>query len=599
MKRVYVLVVLCISSTLHTREIRSPLLRDDPGYRLMPLAISECKPWAIKGWVEPFKRTSDSAFCKLKPCNTTFCCPGNTCPLSLIIFGQPAFTGAQAFSPASVQASKIVFNGDSTNRTLSCSPLLESSVLKPCLKFIDRGAMFALQIVRRINDCWSIGTRGSVPYRNFEITYPCQKECPVFGGKTIKNELCTKQETVNGVTVNSYAYRLDALSVLPIGCTSPQNLFPVVDYFNTLHLNNAITISNENVTDNPALPLNARNPVTVIHRSDGSKPPGQFALPLNQAQTLPALPGDGQTTVDRARFVDGTDYRPLGQDSATQAQSWVVPSVDASGLVPAAQVIQDNINQLLETVALSTEQMFMDWCCNCLAPQARKGVGDTQTEYFFRYQPQDDLYFEGLFGIRFPTGRRIKDPKNVLLWPTGNNGHYEYRLGAHIGIQLCEYLMINANSYYTWVATREEQVLASFKGSLVKNIGCPQLPADISWRYYLGHFDAIFMQPCKRGIFGVDVGYEIYDKGHDRVRFKQCSAIDCLGTDAQLDPRVLEERTHVVSHKIRTTVFYDTSAYNTIDKKVHWSIFGGYIVVVGGTNIPKEHGPHGGIMITY
>ena len=136
------------------------------------------------------------------------------------------------------------------------------------------------------------------------------------------------------------------------------------------------------------------------------------------------------------------------------------------------------------------------------------------------------------------------------------------------------------------------------KGAKVKNIGCPQLPADIHWRYYLGHFDAIYMHPCRRGIFGVDVGYEIYDKGHDRVTFCQKTAIDCLGNESQLDPRVLEERTHVVSHKIRTTVFYDTSVNNN-DECAKWSVFGGYIVVVGGTNIPKEHGPHAGIMVMY
>lgn len=598
MKRLLI-ALICIPASISAREIRSPLFRDDPGYRLMPLPLSDCKPWDIRGWAEAFSRRSDEAFCKKNSGISANCCASH-CPLALLIFGQPAFTGAQAFSPESVAASKTVFNGDGTNRTLTCNPLLETSVLKPCLKFIDRGVMFAVQIVRRINNCWSVGTRGSVPYRDFEITYQCHNDGPAFGGETIKDQFQIQQETVDGVTVESYAYRLDALSKLPIGCTYPQNLFPVVDYRNDLHLNNAITMSNENVTDNPALPINARNPVTVIHRSDGSKPQGHFALPLPEAQTLPALPGNGQTADDRARFVDGTDYQPLGSDPITQAQLWVVPSVDDEGLVPAAQVIKDNIDELLQIVPLSTEQFFQEWCGNCLAPQSSKGIGDTQTEYFFRYQPQDTFYFEGLFGIRFPTGKRIKDPKNILLWPTGNNGHYEYRVGAHVGIQLCDYVMVNANSYYTRVATHEEQVIASYQGARVKNIGSPQLPADIDWHYYLGNFDALFMQPCTRGIFGIDLGYELYDKSHDRVRFKQCSTIDCLCTDAQLDSCVLQERTHVVSHKIRLTAFYDTSIYHQHeDKKIQWSIFGGYSAIVGGINIPKEHGPHGGIMIIY
>lgn len=596
MKKIYISLAL-VTAPLCAREIRSPLIRDDPGYRLMPLPLSEDKPWAIKVWADAFQRISHKAFCKKSKCSTSCSKSSGTCPLSLIIFGQPCFTGAQAFSPASVQASKTTFNGDGTNRTLTCEPLLDTSVLKPCLTFIDRGAMFCVQIVRRVADCWSIGVRGSVPYREFEVTYPRKKCCPAFGGKTLRNKFYSQKEIINGVPVESYAYRLDAFSMLPLGCSYPQNLFPVVDYFNPLQLNNAISISNENVTDNPALPINARNPVTVIHQAQGCKPTGQFAIPLTEAQALPALPGNGQTTDNRARFVNGTNYMPLGQDPTTQAELWVVPSVNASGLVPAAQVIQDNVNQLLQVVPLSTEQFFED-CGDCLAPQKRKGVGDTQTEYFFRYQPQDDLYFEGLFGIRFPTGSRVKHPQHVLLWPTGNNGHYEYRLGAHIGIQVCDYFMVNMNSYYTWVTRREEQVIASFKGATVKNIGSPQVPADIYWRYYLGNFDAIFMHPCRGGLLGIDVGYEIYDKGHDRVLFQACNVRDCLGYVQQLDPHVIEERTHVVSHKIRFTACYDTSGYNH-DKRVDWSIFGGYIAVVGGTNIPKEHGPHAGVMIIY
>lgn len=581
---------------VHAREIRSPLMRDDPGYRLMPLKINACKPWAVRAWIEPFKRISTKAFCNIT--NASTCCNTTKCPLSVIIFGQPCFTGADAFSPDSVAATKTTYNGDGTNRTLTCQPLLDTSVLKPCLKFIDKGVMFALQIVRRVNDCWSVGVRGSVPYRNFEITHPgnCCPDESIFGGANMNNLVCTKRETVGSASVTSYAYRLDFLSGLPVGCTSPQNLFPLVDYRNDLHINDPITISNQNVTDNPALPVNARNPITVIHEADGTKPEGQFALPIAQAQTLPALPGNGQTTDDRARFVDGTNYVPLEQNAATQSELWVVPTVDATALVPAAQVIKDNVDKLLQTVGLTTEEFFEKNCCNCFAPQAKRGVGDTQTEYFVRCRPSKQLYIEGLGGIRFPTGRRIKDPKNVFLWPTGNNGHYEYRLGAHIGYQYSPYFMINANSYYTWVGKGEEQVLASFAGATVKNIGGPQLPADIHWRYYLGHFDGIFMYPCKRGIFGVDVGYEIYDKSRDNVSFKQCKAVDCLGNCSILSPRVLEERTHVVSHKIRTTVFYDTSVDDDGPK---WSVFGGYNVIIAGTNIPQEHGPHAGIMVMY
>ncbi len=573
------------------REIRSPLLRDDPGYRLMPLPLSKCKPWDLRAWVEPFATKADSAFCS-DDCNNS---STKHCPLSTIIFGQPTFTGAQAFSPASVAASTTIFNGDGTNRTLTCTPLLTTSVLKPCLKFIDHGVMFALQAVRRVKNCWSVGVRASAPYRSFKITHPCNN--PPFGGATLQN-LNTKPEVINGVPVQSYAYRLDVLSTLPIGCSYPQNLFPVVDYYNTLHLNNDITISNENVTDNNVLPINARNPISLIKAANGSTPQGQWALPLATAQALPALPANGVTTDPRARFVDGTNYQPLGTDPVAQSELWIVPSVGATDLVPAALVIRDNINELLET-ALSTEQFFQNSCGDCFAPQRAHGIGDLQTEYFVRWQPNRKVYIEGLVGVRFPTGRRIENPKELLLWPTGNNGHYEYRTGIFLGVQPCDYFMFNINSYYTYVAKRNEKVIASYAGATVKNIGSPVIPAQISWQYYLGHADAIFMKPCNSGILGIDIRYELYDKSHDHVTFRQCDAIDCLGNRALLDPSALEERTHVISHKMRATLFYDTSTYSHDEKRAQWSLFAGYGAIVGGNNIAKEHGPYGGFMIIY
>lgn len=591
-----ILLLLACAHLVCTREIRSPLLRDDPGYRLMPLEFITDKKWAVSAWIEPFKRTSTDALCDYE----RNCCTFNTkCPLSSIIFGKGTFTGAEAFSPQSATP-PVTTVGYGTNRTISCNPLLFSSQLKPCLTFIDRGVMFALQIARRINDCWSIGARGSVPYRNFEITYPscCSDTTSIFGGQTTKNVACTKRETINGVPVTSYAYRLDFLSSLAIGCTSPQNQVPVVDYANALFVNNPITISNENVTDAIALPVNARNPISVIHSN--AKPNGQLALPLAQAQALPALPGDGNTALYRARFVDGTSYIPLGYDAATQGELWVVPSVGTTDLVPAALVIRDQIEAIIESNGQSTEEFFAN-CGDCFAPQAKRGVGDTQTELFVRYQPTDELYVEGLVGLRFPTGRRICNPNNVFLWPTGNNGHYEYRLGGYLGYQPSANFMLNVSSYYTWVGKREECVLAAYNGATIKNIGGPIVPADIKWSYYLGSIDAIFMRTCRGGILGLDVGYELYNKQHDTVCFKQATAVDCLGNTSALSRCVLEKRTHVVSNKIRTTVFFDTSRdLDNIDCcKPKWSIFGGYDVVVSGKNIPRERGPHAGIMVMY
>ena len=184
----------------------------------MPLEFITEKKWAVNAWINPFKSTAIDAFCDYE---RDRCCNFKVkCPLSTIIFGKGTFTGAEAFKPGSISSGEL-YTGDGTTRILACQALLASSVLKPCLKFIDRGVMFALQAARRINDCWSIGARASIPYRSFKITYPNTgaTNTSLFGGQTRSNQIATKTETVNGTTVRSYAYRLDFLSGLPIGCT--------------------------------------------------------------------------------------------------------------------------------------------------------------------------------------------------------------------------------------------------------------------------------------------------------------------------------------------------------------------------------------------
>ena len=314
MKKVLLVVVMTL--TLSAREFRTPLAL----YRhsMHEIECNRCDEWYVDLWTAYYQRKATEALG----------CSGNTVPLSCLLFNKLSFEVQEAFAHGMVS---------------SPFDLLLSTRLTPCIEYSDKGAFLGLDIARNLCDWVRVGLRLKLPIRSFEFR---NVRDPGFATGPQIDDFVVCRNRGQG---QDCAYRLDFLSQLPVDLEEPGVRFNIVNYKNTQFPTMPITMSNQDVTDNPALNQEDRNPVTVLRQADGSVPPPPLSVPLGVAQSLLALPGDGSGVSDggRARFVTGTDYTLLGTDQDTQEQFWVVNSIDDDEVVDPALILQNHVLQVL------------------------------------------------------------------------------------------------------------------------------------------------------------------------------------------------------------------------------------------------------------
>ena len=554
-------VCFLIISPLIAREMRTPLaLQYGPLHKVCyNYSNSTC---AGSVWASAYHRKANCAF---GPCNNA------TITLAQLLFGAANFRGAQAFVPGT----SSLF-----------APFLTRALLSPRFVYRERGGVIGADLEHCVNEKWDVGVRAVLPIRSVRVT-------------RTKNGVTTGSSDLGGqalddVIINQpdgFAYRLDFLSQLPYACEGLGLQYPIVNYHDLdFPPENPITISNQDITDQN------NNPVTTIKRIDGSTPSGTFAVPQAVATSLPALSADGNSGAqdERQRFVVATDYTPLGSNISNQSTLWIVPTFDpvTGRLVAPARIIRAHVNELLDCCILPSAEALFAQCGITFNSQCIKGFGDLDTELFVRYHITDCLDAEGIFGVRFPTGKKIKNPGAVLAQPLGNNGHTELMLGAKIAWDLSDILLANLDASYSFVLPHNEQVAAAFLGATIKNIG-PATSARISWNYVFCRATLTIFNPwcCTSGII---VGYEFYGKSCDKINFFCCNhkgiLADCLGRQQLLDGKLLAQNTKRSAHKIRGELFWD---HNCI------SLFAGGAYTIAGKNIQKDIDWYGGIRVSF
>lgn len=261
---------------------------------------------------------------------------------------------------------------------------------------------------------------------------------------------------------------------------------------------------------------------------------------------------------DRLRFVSATDYAGgLATDRAEQAKLFVTPRAGCGNIDRNARAIQNVVDNILEGLERSGNNsataFFED--CNILLCQGEHvfGAGDLDIDFFVGPW-RDTWYMNMLLGARFPTGKEHKDPGRVLFQPTGNNDHFELKLAVEGGWRPTDWFALKADASYSHAFKHKEKKAAAFTGATVKNIG-PAVDADVSWGYFTGHFDLNFFHPDNPNL-GFNIGYELWAKRDDNVKFCAETAVDCLGKTNTLDKCILEKNTNSMSHKVRGEVFH-------------------------------------------
>jgi len=506
--------------------------------------------------------------------------------LAGIFFGAPSFTLSQALVPGSFSPT---------------NPLLSIATITPTFEYRERTAYFGMFVEREFgcDGNWHVGARVRLPFRDIrtELDSCCDLiDTNLEDMVRTQNEIDIDELCEEGVITNAFAYRLDFLSQLPLvlNSTAPNNRF--VNYNGPV--GGDIYIGGINVTN-----ANAQIPVHVIERSDGTPPlfpaVDSFARRLTEGVTecdptpvdlLPVLAPDGSGLAnnERAVFDDAVNYAPLGASTANQAQLWVVPTLNGTvaantfDLVPDARTIQSRFNAIINNISSDINTLL---AANNFSFQTQHsaGVGDLDTELYVRrdwcnWCWCNDLFAEGIFGVRFPTGRRNTTPNNALLVRPGNNRHFEIKLGGLLGAEVTNWLAIKADAWYSWALKRKERVAAPFQGATIKNVG-PTIDADISWGYFVGDLDFTMILPWSCAYTGVNVGYQAYVKRKDRVSLDVTTAVDFIGNTQPLDADVLEIRTKQVAHSVKAEVFRQCD---------EWQFFAGFNHAFAGKNAPNQ-----------
>lgn len=572
------LLSLFLAFALYGRDIRTPsILERGPINELfLELKSNECCEWILNPWAGGYFTSAKKAF---NNC-------GDRVNYAYLYFGRTQFSAQDAFANSTAQ--------EPTN------PLLATSILGPRVKYDERGAVVGLNAQRWTSPTWRFGFRANIPWRRIHIKRleSCGNGTSPLGGQTTADLAQNTTETINGATVPSFAYRLDFLSRLPYACTCLGLNYLIVNYRDTdFPFDLPVTISNQDISD-----VNG-TPVSAIKRNNGTLPAQPFAILQSEAQQLPIINALATNIPEngRGRFDTSINYLPLGADPGMQATLFIVPSVANGNTVAPARVIQEQVNELLACISPTAEAVFTD-CGISFAPQCLKGVGDFDTELFAGHYFANCLYGEIFFGIKWPTGKRVKNPLLVFEQPLGNNGHYEYKMGlqalwdpsfyeyalsckprSRIG-RLCkmlsQWIVFKGDLAVSIVEKGRENVAASFRGATVKNIG-PCVPANLYWHYVTLHLDAIITSPSRCS--GLDIGYELYHKSSDRLCFFNATAVDCLGTTEPLSSRPITDHTQVTCHKIRGELFGELPFF-----KSPAYLFLGASGVVAGKNAPQE-----------
>lgn len=541
-----------LSFSLQARQFLTPLELTRGPLNKPYTDIFRNDSWRINMWTGGYERSASSAFDS----------NGCTIPFSTLFFSKADFSPQEAFAHSSVVS--------------ELNPLLATSILGPRVCFEESGAVVGCDIQHYLNDFWRLGFRASIPAKKIKIKRLASRGNGMsdLGGNTIDEFLGERIESVNGVTVKSFAYRLDFLSKLPYTCKPcPAATFPIVNYADTdFPPKNPISISKQDITNQSGTPISA------LKNNAGTLPTQTWAIPQSVAQQLPPLNADGSNIqeAERGRFDASVPYIALGNDTENQATLFIVPSIAGTNTAQEARVIQAQVEEVLMCIAPEAEDVFKK-CGISFSSQSISGAGDLDTEFYAGHFFSPCVYVEGFAGVRWPTGKRAQNQQCVFRPSLGNNGHYEIKGGVQALYRPCRWAALHGDITGYRVLRATESIASSFVGAQIKNIGTP-VRASIRWDYYLIHTDLFFTPPNCHGL-GAVIGYEYFHKTADQIKFCVSKVTDCLGLTQPLDAHVIAKNTRIVSHKVRGEAFIEIW---------HWlQLFGGASKVFTGGNVPK------------
>lgn len=596
------LLVCCVA--LSAREVRTPLPLYK-GYIHYPVdrnrVIENCLYLDINVWGAGYARSAINGYgpkrsdkhCSCpQPAEPADCGDSNKVDLAALLFGSSDFRLAETFAGGVV--------GTAVN-----NPFLTISTISPRFDYREMGAFFGCDVTQRLGceDRWRFGARARLPYRDIEQELKADSD---LVGETLEDVYLIRQETNTfqepshaPVTNSVFAARLDFLSSLErIAFTANGGTEALVKYRDPNKAND-ITIGGQNLSDNDV--LDTVHPfVEAIQSNNGEAPTSvRWAARPTDGSTIINADGSGLSDLQRGRFSTTQNYTTLGQDTFAQSKLWIVPDIavtgpTAGGFTQSATTVGTEIANSVNALTEKSIEGFIKAKGIDFGSGRTKALGDFDLEFFVGYDPDwctchcEDFWGEFQLGIRAPTGKKVKDPLKLLMQPTGNNGHFEFRPGIAGGCKHWGDIYLNFDLTYSWVLKAREKLPAAFAGATIKNIG-PEVDGKVSWGYFWGHVNLTFLHPKSKCI-GLTIGYEAYVKQKDKIHFDCPQAFDFNGTLQTLDAKLLECRSNSVANKIRAEIFFAGDCCN---------LFGGFSQVFSGKNVTRDTDLYLGLNVNF
>ncbi len=680
-------IVSCQLTHTATSEFRSPnrLVRGVMHFPLptientfwyddMPDEHENCR-FHVDTWAAAYSMFAGSAY---DPCacgSTT-----DTSSLSRLWFGKDSFRGEEIFAGGTLSPEVLT----------QTNPFLGFARITPRFDYNERGVVAGLHMVYTWGEdnCWHTGFRVGLPVKEIEIEHDTASKL-----EETLDDVVKRLPTKLGASVDSnqvdYAYRLDFLSSLSRLATVNNTVqsIPLVQYGNgnieiDRDTSGQTLIGGQKVNsmtaDNGSEASNYFPPVYLISATGESRIDTScgecrcnptLSSNINRSGEIPSYPfcktpgqvtgplsADGIVASDNAVlfFQTGVDYLSgIATNRDAQGNLFVVPRCDAIGeaeeqngdmvvkVVPrAASDIGQGIESLVQFLTTSepASEFFRTRGIDLFAHDAIIGVGDLDVEWEIGYGHYDCGYIDFLLGGRFPTGTENITAKAIYYKPTGNNNHYEIKLGLEGGWKFCDFFAARMDLNYHHAFKAKECRAIPFCQNLadvnnqdncrnrceeackqacndrndscndclptscdmpLRNIG-PNSEVDVSWDYFVGHLDFTIFHPHNPEL-GIAFGYELMVKGHDDIELAcdSCcpgissnnTATDLLGrTDQPVCLWQLECGTKTKTHKLYADIFHRWNFFE---------LYGGASYVIAGQNAMKETEAHLGMKIFF
>lgn len=591
--------------------------------------------WSVDTWAGMYGINAGEAFFNGKKGGITT----DTAPLSTLWFGTDSFRGEQVFVPGSLTPQVLT----------NVNPFLGFARISPTFSYSEKGAVFGIRTMRTFgcDDQWHTGMRVSLPVKQIEI----EQEANVAVEETL-------QDVVRQIPFNfdasgqenavDFAYRLDFLSSL-VYFRGNDSSVPYVNYGDgTGNVLFSTTIAGREmvgIPDDGTGSCIATNcfPGAYVIRADknnpndcccpsaanvGIMPQPPFYRSADAVNTYVRADGSGGNNGDALFFkLAGQNYSTgLALDRDAQGALFVVPRAVVTNdpnpnnieLTEDSQTIYNDVSALLEIInPLETASFFFAGKgIDLFAHEHIVGVGDLDVEWYIGYGDRYDWYIDGIIGARFPTGTDNCDAKRIFHRPTGNNKHYEIKLGLEGGYNWCDLVAFRGEAFYGHAFKGTESRAAVFKNPaeviatnvccdekqddpcalFLRNIGTP-ICVDVSWNSFYGRADLTIFHPYNSEL-GITFGYEFYYKSHDDLGGDcgDCSTLtvvttkDLLGTTGTVDFAAMERGSKVFSNKLYAEIF---NRWNFFE------LFVGASQIVAGENVMKETEAHLGVRLYF